>query len=345
MVGAQPCRDFEIYTTCPQSKDMEARDYVRRAVDIAQWSEELHCQGMLIYTDNGLIDPWSVAEIVIQNTSSLAPLVAVQPIYMHPYWVAKKIATIAYLHERSVALNMLAGGFKADLAALGDETPHDDRYVRMTEYAQIIRGLLEGSPTGFAGKYYNVKKLALAPPVPPELFPELLMSGSSAASLASAKTLGATAIRYPQPPECEVEERDAIAIGVKCGARVGIIARDSSGEAWREAYDQFPSDQRGQLQHKLAMTVSDSVWHKQLSDRGEDPMSQDSPYWLRPMKSYQTFCPYLVGSYSRVAKELSRYIGLGFRTWITDIPPSREELGHVMEVFRRATALSLEAVE
>lgn len=344
MSGAQAWCDVEVYTTCSQSKDFEGSDYVRRIVDVAQWSEELDCRGMLIYTDNGLIDPWSVAEIVIQNTSRLAPLVAVQPVYMHPYWVAKKIATIAYLYGRSVALNMLAGGFKADLAALGDETPHDDRYLRMTEYTQIISGLLQGPPVVSAGKYYNVKKLTIAPPVLPELLPALLMSGSSAAALASAKTLGATAIRYPQPPESEAEEREAIATGVKCGARVGIIARENRDEAWREAYTLFPTDQRGQVQHKLAMAVSDSVWHKQLSGLNEDPGSQDNPYWLSPMKSYQTFCPYLVGSYSRVAEELRRYIALGFRTWITDIPPSREELAHVMEAFRRAKALSLEPV-
>jgi len=344
MSGAQTRYDVEIYTTCSQSKDFKGDDYIRRIVDIAQWSEELDCRGMLIYTDNGLIDPWSVAEIVIRNTNRLAPLVAVQPIYMHPYWIAKKIATIAYLYRRSVALNMLAGGFKADLAALGDETPHDDRYLRMTEYTQIISGLLQGPPVVCAGKYYNVKKLTIAPPVLPELLPALLMSGSSAAALASAKTLGATAIRYPQPPDSEAAEREAIATGVKCGARVGIIARENRDEAWREAYKLFPTDQRGQLQHKLAMAVSDSVWHKQLSGLNEDTGSQDNPYWLTPMKSYQTFCPYLVGSYSRVAEELRRYLALGFRTWITDIPPSREELAHVLEAFRRAKTLSLEPV-
>ena len=333
--------DLEIFTTCPQSKDFEPQDYARRIIDIARWSEELDCQGMLIYTDNGLIDPWFIAQIVIQNTRRLAPLVAVQPIYMHPYWLAKEIASIAYLHDRRVALNMLAGGFKTDLMALGDDTPHDDRYLRMTEYMQIIWGLLKGDASvDFAGKYYSVKKLKLAPPMPAELLPPVLMSGSSAASLASAKTLGATAIRYPQPPEFEAEERDAIATGVKCGARVGIITREDGEEAWRVAYELFPSDRRGELQHKLAMAVSDSVWHKQLSGLDDHPVAQDNPYWLSPMKSYQTFCPYLVGSYSRVAEELSRYIALGFRTWITDIPPSREELTHVMEVFRRARNLA-----
>jgi alkanesulfonate monooxygenase len=333
-------QDLEIYTTCPQSKDIERPDYVRCAIDVAQWSEELDCQGMLIYTDNGLVDPWCLAQIIIQNTSRLAPLVAVQPVYMHPYWLAKQISTIAYLHERPVALNMLAGGFKNDLAALGDETPHDDRYLRLTEYTQIIQGLLEGASVDFSGKYYRVKKLRMAPPVPSELFPALLMSGSSTAGLAAAKVLNATAIRYPQPPDHEEEERDAITTGVKCGARVGIIAREDSDEAWREAHARFPTDQRGQLQHKLAMAVSDSVWHKEISGLADHPDSQDSPYWLSPMKSYQTFCPYLVGSYTRVAQELTRYIGLGFRTWITDIPPSRAELAHVMEVFHRARNLA-----
>lgn len=222
-------QDIAIYTTAPQSKDVDPRDYVRRVIDISQWSEEFNCCGMLIYTDNGLIDPWFVAQIVIQNTKRLLPLVAVQPIYMHPYWLAKEIASLSYLHGRRVALNMLAGGFRTDLIALGDDTPHDDRYLRMTEYTQIIKGLLESDATvDFSGKYYTVKKLRMAPPLPPELFPEIIMSGSSAAGMASAQAIGATAIRYPQPPEFEAAERDAIATGVKCGARVGIIAREDN---------------------------------------------------------------------------------------------------------------------
>lgn len=337
---ASSAYDFEVYTTCPQSKDIDRRDYVRKAVDIAQWSEEFNCRGMLIYTDNGLIDPWFVAQIVIENTNHLIPLVAVQPIYMHPYWLAKEIATIGYLHDRRVALNMLAGGFKTDLIALGDDTPHDDRYLRMTEYTQIIRQLLESDAgVDFAGKYYTVKKLKMAPSLPAELSPEVLMSGSSEAGLASAKAIGATAIRYPQPPEHEAEDRAAAALGVKCGARVGIIAREDAAEAWRIAYERFPTDDRGQLQHKLAMAVSDSVWHKQLSALGERPVSAENPYWLSPMKNYQTFCPYLVGTYARVAEEIARYAALGFRTWITDIPPSRDELSHVIEVYRRANDL------
>jgi alkanesulfonate monooxygenase len=336
-IESQSTHGVRIFTTCPQSKDVDRRDYVRRVIEIAQWSEEFHCDGMLIYTDNGLVDPWLVAQIVVENTKHLMPLVAVQPIYMHPYAVAKLVTSIAHLHNRRIALNMLAGGFRNDLIALGDTTEHDDRYLRTAEYTEIIRRLLAGDgATELKGKYYSVANLKLAPPLVPELFPEILISGSSAAGMAAAKAIGATAIRYPQPAQFEEAERDALATGTKCGMRVGIIARQDEEEAWRVAHERFPEDRRGQIAHKVAMKVSDSVWHKQLSALGEQPRADDSPYWLGPMQNYKTFCPYIVGSHDRVAAELGRYIAMGFRTVILDIPPNRDELAHVMEVFRRA---------
>lgn len=324
-----------IYTTCPQSKDVDRRDYLRRVIDIAQWSEEFLCEGMLIYTDNGLVDPWLVAQVVVENTKRLMPLVAVQPIYMHPYTVAKMVASIGHLHGRRIALNMLAGGFRNDLVALGDTTEHDDRYLRTTEYTQIIRRLLEGGAADLKGKFYSVANLKMTPPLPPELFPEILISGSSDAGMAAAKAIGATAIRYPQPAESEEAERAALATGVECGIRVGIVAREDGDKAWRVACARFPEDRRGQIAHQVAMKVSDSVWHKQLSALGGETRSEQSPYWLGPMQNYKTFCPYLVGSYARVAAELGRYIAMGFRTVILDIPPDRDELAHTIEVFRQ----------
>jgi alkanesulfonate monooxygenase len=60
-------------------------------------------------------------------------------------------------------------------------------------------------------------------------------------------------------------------------------------------------------------------------------------YWMWPFQNYQTFCPYLVGSYQQVAGEISRYMRGGFRSFILDIPPSREELGHMQTVFEYAS--------
>ena len=79
---------------------------------------------------------------MIKSTGRLRPLVAVQPVYMHPYSVAKMVTSLAYLHGRAVDLNMLAGGFRDDLVALGDEIEHDLRYERTVEYTRIVNGLL-----------------------------------------------------------------------------------------------------------------------------------------------------------------------------------------------------------
>jgi hypothetical protein len=79
---------------CPQSKNIDRRDYIRTAIDVSQWSEEFGWPGMLIDADNGLVDPWLVAQIVVQNMQRLIPLVAVPPIYMNPYSVMKFVSSI-----------------------------------------------------------------------------------------------------------------------------------------------------------------------------------------------------------------------------------------------------------
>lgn len=325
----------EAFSTCVQSSDEDRGAYIRRVADVARWSEQAGCTGMLVYSDNRLLDPWLVSQIAIQNTQRLCPLVAVQPIYMHPYAVAKMVASLAYLHGRRIYLNMVAGGFRNDLLALNDTTPHDHRYDRLIEYTRIISELASGGTVSFEGAYYTVKNLRLTPPVPPELLPGVFVSGSSDAGLAAAKAIGATAVKYPKAPGEEVAPGEAVDAGV----RVGIIAREDGDEAWRIARERFPEDRRGQLTHQLAMKVSDSAWHQQLSELAAETKQQDSPYWLVPFENYKTMCPYLVGSYERVGEELARYIVAGYRAFILDIPPSEDELQHTNQVFRRAAAL------
>jgi len=326
--------ELQVFSTCPQSKDEPSDEYVRRVVEVSRWSEQFGCRGILVYTDNGLVDPWLVSQLILENTSTICPLVAIQPVYMHPYTAAKKVASLAFMHNRRVFLNMLAGGFKNDLVALNDLTPHDDRYVRTTEYTHIIKQLLTSpDPVNFEGKYYSVKNLRMTPPLEANLFPGILISGSSDAGMNAARALGATAVKYPKPPEEEVLVGES---GVDAGVRVGIIAREDGGEAWRVALERFPENRKGRVAHKLAMQVSDSQWHKQLGEMAQKPTSEENPYWLGPFQNYKTFCPYLVGSYERVAEEIARYIGIGYKTYILDIPPSRDELEHTAVVFERA---------
>jgi alkanesulfonate monooxygenase len=307
-------------------------------IDVARWSEAAGCEGILVYADNSLVNPWLVAQVVIQNTTRLCPLIAIQPAYMHPYSVANLISTLGHFYGRRVDLNLVAGGFKNDLTALNDLTPHDKRYERLIEYSTIIQELLSsGSPVSYRGEFYVVDKLKVAPPLPKDLLPGIFVSGSSDAGLQAAKALRATAVKYPQPAEFELPDAEA---AIPYGIRVGIIARLQEEEAWQVAYERFPEDRKGQLQHQVAMKTSDSAWHRQLSQMGDESKTQKTPYWLWPFENYKTFCTYLVGDYDRVAAELEKYIDRGYSKYILDIPPSREELEHISVVFARAKEMA-----
>ena len=330
--GDQPVR---IFSTCPPSNYADRSTYLRAVIDVAKWSEHSGCTGILVYTDNGLVDAWLLSQIIIQNTTTLSPLVAVQPVYMHPYTVAKMISTLAHLYGRRLCLNMVAGGFKNDLEALDDPTPHDRRYDRAVEYTKVIQ-LLLGTDKGvsFAGEFYTVKQLRMTPPLPPELRPGLYISGSSDAGVGAARAIGAVAVRYPKP--AHEYENEPFGADPESGIRVGIVTREDGNEAWTVARQRFPEDRKGQIAHELAMKVSDSVWHRQLSELGQTVAGAATPYWLHPFENYKTFCPYLVGSYDVVAEELARYVRVGCRTFILDVPPDPEEMRHIGEAFNRA---------
>ncbi len=323
---------FEVFSTCPQSSRLEQGAYLARVRQVAGWCERYHYDGILVYYDHSLVDPWVVAAEIIQATETVSPLVAVQPTAMPPYSVAKKLATMAYLYERRFALNMIAGGFRGDLQAIGDETPHDRRYDRLKEFTEIVLALVAGETVTIEGEWYTAKGLKLAPPIPEELRPGLLMSGSSPAGLATAHTLGATAIQYPEPAG---EETTDPPTGTTTGIRVGIIARETSEDAWRVAHDRFPPNRRGEMLHEMAMARSDSQWHGTLSKLAEESAVKGNAYWLGPFQNYDTFCPYLVGSYDEVVEQVTAYWNHGHRTIILDIAHDEEDFATTAEVLDR----------
>jgi len=322
---------LKVFATCPPSYTADPRTYRTQIGEVARWSEEAGCEGTLVYTDNAIVDPWLVAQTIVLATSRLCPLVAVQPVYLHPFAVAKMVASLGFLHGRRVYLNMVAGGYKGELNALNDPTPHDERYARLIEYTQLILCLLRGGPVTFEGRYYRVTNAKLGPPFPAELMPGVFVSGSSAAGIAAAKALGGTAVQYPRPP-AEYQASGPVGVG-ESGVRVGIVARAESDEAWEVARRRFPEDRKGQLTRQLATKVSDSEWHHQLTGLQGTGGSSADPYWLVPFENYKTNCPYLVGSHQRVAEEIARYVRIGYRSFILDVPPDALELGHIRVVF------------
>lgn len=330
---------MRIFTTASPSVRFHPRAYLDRVAEIASWHEQVGILGMLIYTDNSLIDPWTVAQATLERTRRFVPLVAIQPLYMHPLTAARKISSLGFLYGRRIALNLVAGGFVRDLAQLGDHTEHDMRYDRLLEYTSIMMALIRGEVTSFNGTYYHVEGLSLVPQLPLELMPELFLSGASPACISAAAKLGATHLSYTKPLAQIVPGQTSAGV---IGLRLGIVARPDRDTAWQAARTRFPADRRGQLAHRMARGTTDSIWHRDISAVADtlDHTAND-PYWLFPLKNYKTFCPYLVGSYEEVAEYLQGYSDLGYSTLILDEPESHDDLMHTV----RALKLGKELVQ
>src|SRR5438874_12629042 len=50
---------LQLFSTCPQSFGFDKESYARQVRKVARWSERCGCQGILVYTDNSLVDPRS----------------------------------------------------------------------------------------------------------------------------------------------------------------------------------------------------------------------------------------------------------------------------------------------
>ena len=323
-----------VYTTAPSSHGLTGEQFQARTVEVGRWTEEAGHRGLLVYTDNSLIDPWAVAQYLIERTDRLVPLVAVQPLYMHPFFLARRIASIAHLYGRPVDLNLVTGGFAGHQMELGDVLEHDERYERLTEYGRVVGKLLRSQkPVTHLGRHYSLNRLAPSLPMPVELLPRLCVSGASAACAATGSALGALRLSYPHP----IAEYAATPGALEgCGIRFGIIAREDAADAWREAHARFPADEFGERLHDVAAGQVESHWHQELSQRAAEDAAARECYWLYPFRAYKTFCPYLVGDYTTVGQAIARYLELGVGTIILDVPKDEEDLWHARIALERA---------
>lgn len=328
--------EIDLFTTTPQTVEYDRHLFLNELKRISRQTERYGFKGILVYSDNRLADPWLITGIILAETHHLLPMIALQPMYMHPYTVAKKIASIGLFYDRKIALNFIAGGFVNDLSSIGDHTPHNKRYKRLAEYAKIIQLLLTSKNSiTYQGDFYQINNLKLHPSLPDNLQPIYYLSGSSHMARKTAARLGARLIEYPEPiADYEKSERTN-GHGVS-GIRVGILARHTHDRAWKDAKIRFPKIRSDELSNLLTNNTSDSEWHKTLSAQNGYDLNDESVYWLGPFKHYHTFCPYLVGDYEEVARELSGYLQNGCTTCILDIPVSEIDLQSTLRVFDQA---------
>jgi len=329
---------LEVYGTYPSVRGATPDSFVAPILDVARWSESAGMRGLLVFTDNDTMDPWAAAQFLLERTATLVPLVAVQPLYMHPYTAARLVTTLACLYGRRLDLNLVAGGYRPQLRALGCTLDHDQRYARLTEYGRILLDLLgQDAPMTRHTEYFEVHQATLNPPLPAGLTPGVFVAGTSPAAAATARALGAVRLFYPHEPDTYAGTGAPL---TGCGIRVGIIARDDSGQAWQLARRRFPASEVVEQMRGLHVPHYDAQWHREIWETsGAAPPVQET-YWLHPFRVSREFCPYLVGSHQEVAAVLSRYLELGVGTLILNQARVEDDAFHAMEAIRQAERMA-----
>jgi alkanesulfonate monooxygenase len=305
-------------------RDPDPAKYVDELMRIARFGERNGFAGILLFAGNDtLVEPWSIAQHILAHTAESSPLIAVNPIYMHPFTAAKFVSSFALLYGRKIYLNMITGTAASDLHGLGEQLSHQDRYTRLGEFIHIVRQLLTSTrPVNFNGKFYKTNNLQLRPGLPPALMPEFLIAGQSDDAHRVAKQMGCLTMQMLPPSLDE---------GINGpGVNFGIFAREERNEARREAKLFFQDSAEKRELLKYTMENTDSVWKRRLNDAGqENDELHENGYWLLPFLTFQADCPYLVGSYAEIGAKLRRFEEMNVSTIILDVVADEHELDHV----------------
>lgn len=322
---------IRIFPTIPRNRDPSK--YIDELMRVAQFGDRNGFEGILLFAGNDVfVEPWSMAQHVLAHTKRSSPLVAVNPIYAHPFTVAKMVSSFALLYRRKVYLNMITGTALSDMQGLGDDQSHAGRYSRLGEFILLARQLLTSArPVNFQGKYYKAEHLLIRPQLPAELVPEFLIAGQSdEAHRVSAET-GCLKMQM-LPPELER--------GIRApGLNFGIFAREKREQARKAAKLRFPDTVEDRELLRYTLENTDSVWKRGLNEAGRSAALHENGYWLIPFLTYQADCPYLVGSYAEIGAKLQSFADKGVSTIILDVLADEKELQHVRKALACAGIL------
>lgn len=301
--------------------------------EVVHLTEKYGGSGVLFFEGNDVVpSPWMAGYHTFVSTRALSPIVAVNPIYMHPFSAAKLVASYAIMFQRKTFLNMITGTALSYLDALDANLSHDERYVRLSEYSQVIRALFEaqGEPVSHEGKYYRLVNAKLEVKIPQELHPEFFIAGQSEGALRTAKDIGAVHMVMLSPK---------LAAELPAGTRgmhFGVLCRETQEQAWEASEHCFPQDNRGQRVQAMSMANTDGEWKKRLFEASKEKHEPTGGYWMEPFRNFKADRPYFVGSYEQAATLVVEMVQKGVRRFILDFPGKEEGFKHTSKAFELA---------
>ncbi len=305
-------------------------------VDVAKAAEDAGFKFALVPVGTTCQDAWLASAMVAGRAEKLKFLVAMRPGFVAPTLAAKMSNTLDQLTEGRVLINVVTGGYPAELAADGDFTDHDERYARTQEFMQVVRkAWTEENRWDHDGKHYRVEGGNVFPRPYQRPYPPFYFGGASEA----AKKVGAEETdvyllwgeTLPMVRERIADMRErAAGVGrtLRFGMRIHVVVRETEAEAWAAA-DQLiahiPEGFQAAMDKVLSRTDSEGEKRQQGMRKEKEDLVIGPNLWTGIGKARVGVGAAIVGSGESVAARLREYVDEGIETFILSGYPHLEE--------------------
>lgn len=280
-------------------------------------------------------DAWVVAGLVAGQTEKLKFLVAVRPGFIAPTLAAKMVASFDQHTNGRLLVNVVTGGFPAELAADGDFTPHDERYARTDEFITVMKKYWTERQFDHEGDFYRLEGCKPFIRCATQPFPALYAGGASdAAEDVFARQVDCYLLwgeSMPQLQERMARMRTKAAANdrtLRFGVRLHVLARETEGEAREAAQYLIDGISEATLARARAtLTATDSAGES----RQREFAMTNADLWVEPNlwagvgQVRRGVGVTVVGSHEQVARKFLAYTEMGLSYFILSGYPHLEE--------------------
>ena len=288
--------------------------------------------GVLVPFDPEGEDSWIVSSSLARESPRLAFVTEFSPDFASPVYAAKMSTTFQRFTGGRQLWKLVVDGDAASGRKLGDPVEGADRYVRADEFLKIVAAIWEGgAPTvddrageasshgaaadGFTlqGRFYTVEGGGLRDPLTRQRRPPVVLSGTTVEALALSAAHADLHLWEPRTAEELVGlrsalDRQAAAAGRRIGhvLQLGIVARETAAEAWKEVQTLWEGAQAGTAAERGELVHGEEIWSgfRRLGYAAHSGV---------------------VGSYEQVSAYLGAAASSGIEAFYLEATPSLEE--------------------
>jgi alkanesulfonate monooxygenase SsuD/methylene tetrahydromethanopterin reductase-like flavin-dependent oxidoreductase (luciferase family) len=309
-------------------------------VPIARWKGYLDDKPD--HASNEVLEVFTWAAGLSQATRYSSILATSHAPTMHPLIVAKQCATIDAISGGRAALNIVGGWNRREFDMFGiDLLEHDQRYVYLEEWLQLVRMLWTCSNEfDYESKYFRMKKAISRPrPIQPGGVPIMNAAQSPAGIRFSAKNsqIGLLGLRGNSPEEWAPQvdgykkmARQEFSRDIQIWTNASAVLRDTTKEA--EEFLRYYSEEF--VDAGCLDSIMDTI-------SIENNVPKDSPQFAFMSKRMATGAGYpLVGDARKITSELAGMSRAGIdgviMTWLDYVEGVRRFARDVLPLLEQA---------